>query len=372
MIYRESPAHETLTSAPATLAAHRRPALRVHILYTGGTFGMADGGAGMCPRSGIGDEIADIITQFENAEGRSVQFRYAEFDRVIDSADAGPETAFRIAEWALSDIESAQLDGVVVIHGTDTMAYVGARMAFELREIAVPVVLTGAQIPLGHLRSDAPDNLHLALRSIATQPGPGTFIAFGSALHRAVRASKRACDNYDGFATLGEFAPPLSPPRVPGTRRHSAATRLPVGLLTVFPGMHADLLAAAIRQYPGGIILECYGSGTLPLDGSETIEVIRNAARDGTPVVVITQCDSGSVDLERYLPGRALLDAGAISGGDMTREAALAKLAYLVDLGLSGRQLHRWMTTNLLGELSNPAAPTAIDTHDNHLTAWSR
>ncbi|MEU4344633.1 asparaginase [Nocardia sp. NPDC023852] len=372
MTYREARAHEASASAPAMLAAPRHSALRVRILYTGGTFGMADGGAGMRPRSGIGVEIADIITRFEDAEGRSVEFRYAEFDRVIDSADAGPETACRIAEWVRSGTEPAQPDGVVVIHGTDTMAYMGARIAFELREIDVPVVLTGAQIPLGHPGSDARDNLHLALNSIAAQPGPGTFIAFGSTLHRAVRASKRACDNYDGFTTLGEFAPPPPPPPALATRRHSAATRLPVGLLTVFPGMHADLLAAAIRHYPGGIVLECYGSGTLPLDGPETIEAIRNATRHGTPVVVITQCDSGSVDLERYLPGRALLDAGAISGGDMTREAALAKLAYLVDLGLSGRQLHRWMTTNLLGELSKLAAPTAIHSQDTYLTAWSR
>ncbi|WP_067841245.1 asparaginase domain-containing protein [Nocardia lijiangensis] len=352
--------------------ARSHAALRVDVLYTGGTFGMADRGAGMGPRSGIGAEIADAITRYDKAMGRAVEFRYAEFDRVIDSADADPDTAFRIAEWVRDSTEPERPDGVIVIHGTDTMAYVGARVAFELRDLDVSVVFTGAQIPLGHPGSDAQHNLCLALDSIATQPGPGTYIAFGSSLHPAVRARKRACDDYDGFATIRELTPPLSPPALL-PRGNSTATRLPVGLLTVFPGLHADLLMAAIRQYPGGIVLECYGSGTMP-HGAEVVETIRTATRRGTPVVVITQCDSGSVDLARYLPGRALLDAGVISGGDMTREAALAKLAYLVDLGFSGEQLRDWMTTNMLGELSNPATTTPLPAtvREDALTVRSR
>ncbi|WP_330252711.1 asparaginase domain-containing protein [Nocardia sp. NBC_00565] len=349
-----------------------RRSLAVHILYTGGTFGMVDHGAGMRPRSGIGAEIADVIAQFEDDEGMSVEFRYAELDRVIDSADADPGTACRIAERVRSDIGSARPDGVIVIHGTDTMAYSGARIAFELREFAVPVVLTGAQIPLGHAGSDARDNLRLALNSIAAEPVPGTYIAFGSALHPAVRASKRACDDYDGFATVRELTPPPTPPVLPIARPRADASR-PVGLFTVFPGMHADLLDAALRHYRGGIVLECYGSGTLPQHGSATIEVVRQATLRGTPVLVITQCGSGAIDLARYLPGRALLDAGAISGGDMTREAALAKLAHLVDAGFAGRELRHWLSTNLLGELANPVAapPNSIPIQDTYLT-WSR
>ncbi|MGW4325302.1 asparaginase domain-containing protein [Nocardia sp. NPDC004573] len=345
-------------------------ALRVHVLYTGGTFGMADHGAGMAPRSGITAEVADVIARYEDTRRRPVEFWYAESDRVIDSGAADSNTAFRIAQWVRRRVESERPHGVVVIHGTDTMAYVGARVAFELRDLAAPVVLTGAQIPLGQPGSDAQHNMHLALDSIATRPVPGTYIAFGSGLHPAVRASKRACDDYDGFTTVREFTPPLSPV-APLPHRRSAAARLPVGLLTVFPGLHTDLLSAAIRQYSGGVVLECYGSGTMP-HTAEFIETIRTATRRGTPIVVITQCDSGSVDLERYLPGRALLDAGAISGGDMTREAALAKLAYLVDLGFSGGRLRDWMTTNMLGELSNPAGAPPVSPHEDALTARSR
>ncbi|MBF6168636.1 asparaginase [Streptomyces gardneri] len=345
-------------------------ALRIQILYTGGTFGMADQGAGMEPRSGIAAEVAQIIAGYEEATGRSVEFGYAEFDRVIDSGAADSNTAFRIAQWVRYRVESERPHGVVVIHGTDTMAYVGARVAFELRDLAAPVVLTGAQIPLGQPGSDAQHNVHLVLDSIAARPVPGTYIAFGSGLHPAVRASKRACDDYDGFTTVRQFTPPPSPVASLPHRR-SAATPRPVGLLTVFPGLHTDLLSAAIRQYPGGVVLECYGSGTMP-HTAEVIETIRTATRRGTPIVVITQCDSGSVDLERYLPGRTLLDAGAISGGDMTREAALAKLAYLVDLGFSSGRLRDWMTTNMLGELSNPAGAPPVSPHEDALTARSR
>ncbi|MEV4236674.1 asparaginase domain-containing protein [Nocardia sp. NPDC049737] len=338
--------------------AQRVSQISVDILYTGGTFGMVDHGDGLRPRQGLDSEIADVITRFERENGIAVRFGYTELDQVIDSSDAGADTARRIAGQVRSGIEERRPDGVVVVHGTDTMAYVGARMAFELRDIEVPVVLTGAQIPLGLPGSDARSNLTLALNSIAAQSVSGTFIAFGKSLHPAVRASKRACDDYDGFSTVREYTPPPSPPRLPEIQ--SRPDRMPVGLFTVFPGMHPDLLDVALRHYRGGLVLECYGSGTLPLHGSATVEAIRAATSRGTPVVVITHCDSGTVDLDRYQPGRAMRGAGAIGGRDMTREATLAKLGYLVEIGLSGSELHRWMTTNLLGELSNPPATQPI------------
>ncbi|WP_067541518.1 asparaginase [Nocardia crassostreae] len=327
--------------------------LRVDILYTGGTFGMADSGDGLLPRSGIGDEITALVAEFAAASGIAVEVRYAELDRVIDSANADPGTARRIAARVRMHLAKSAADGVIVVHGTDTMAYVGARMAFDLIDVPVPVVLTGAQIPLGLPGSDARDNLHLALDSIAAQPGPGTFIAFGTALHPAVRASKRSSDGYDGFVTLRKPTPPQAPPALPLSRVHTGETRSPVGLFTVFPGMDSDLLDAALRIYHGGVVLECYGAGTMPMHGDTAIEAVRRATGRGTPVVVITHCDSGAVDLSLYEPGRALLAAGAIGGGDMTREAALAKLSHLAGLDLSPGELCRWMTTNVLGELSD-------------------
>ncbi|MEV6772033.1 asparaginase [Nocardia sp. NPDC051030] len=347
-------------SLPTTVpAAQQVSTLRVDVLYTGGTFGMVDRGDGLGPRTGIGTEIEALLDEFVRETGIAADFRYAEFDQVIDSANADPDTARRIAAHVRSGLGTTPPDGVIVVHGTDTMAYVGARMAFELRDVPMPIVLTGAQVPLGDPGSDARGNLHLALNSIAAQPGPGTFLAFGASLHPAVRASKRHCEDPDGFSTLGDFTPPPTPPALPAARGNGTAS--PVGLFTVFPGMDSDLLDAALRIYHGGVVLECYGAGTMPMFGSTTIEAVRRATGRGTPVVVITQCDGGAVDLGLYQPGRALLDAGAIGGGDMTREAALAKLAYLDGLGLSHTEMCRWMATNLLGELSNSPS-----------TSWSR
>ncbi|MGX1776746.1 asparaginase domain-containing protein [Nocardia brasiliensis] len=341
--------------------------VRVGILYTGGTFGMVDGGAGMRPRSGLAAEISEMVAEFESAAGVSVDVRYHEFDQVIDSALAEAGTACRIAASVRAVIASDAPDGMIIIHGTDTMAYIGARMAFELRDSVIPVVLTGAQIPLGQPGSDARSNLHLALATIVEQPAPASYLAFGSKLHPAVRASKRAIEDYDGFTTIREFTPPPVPPALPA--RPGAGAGAPVGLLTVFPGMHTQLLDAALRHYRGGLVLECYGAGTAP----DLAESVRIATGQGTPVVVISQCDSGSVDLGRYQPGRALLDAGALSGGDMTREAALAKLSYLVDHGFGGAELRHWMVTNLLGELANnPAAPEVSSrAADNDSNSWS-
>ncbi|UFS99698.1 asparaginase domain-containing protein [Nocardia huaxiensis] len=323
--------------------------LSIDILYTGGTFGMVDHGDGLHPRKGIGEEIATVVREFAAGSGIPVGLRYTELDEVIDSANADHDTARRIAARVRSRLTD-HCDGVIVIHGTDTMAYVGARMAFELHDIPVPVMLTGAQIPLGQRGSDARDNLWMALDSIATHPGPGTFIAFGAAVHPAVRASKRSADGYDAFVTLRKYTPPATralPAAWPGE------TTSPVGLFTAFPGMDPDLLDVALRIYHGGVVLECYGAGTMPMHGSATVEAVRRAADRGTPVVVITHCDSGSVDLALYRPGRALLDAGALPGGDMTREAALAKLSYLAALNLPSTELRRMLTTNLLGELTD-------------------
>ncbi|WP_157355343.1 asparaginase domain-containing protein [Nocardia terrae] len=343
-----------MTNAASSAVAQDISTLRVEILYTGGTFGMIDHGEGLRPRAGIGGEVADLIDAYSDCYGIPVEFRYTELDRVIDSAEAEPGTARLIAERVRARIGATPPDGVIVIHGTDTMAYTGARMAFELHDIPVPVVLTGAQIPLGLPASDAGDNLMLALNSIATQPAPGVFLAFGSALHPAVRASKRSCDGYDGFTTVRPLTPPPAPVVHP-VAADSAETAAPVGLFTVFPGMDTDLLDAALRIYHGGVVLECYGAGTMPMSRA-AVAAIGKATERGTPVVAITHCDSGTVDLERYQPGRALLAAGAIGGGDMTREAALAKLGHLADLGLPADELRRWMTTNLLGELADSPA----------------
>lgn len=356
-----------------TAVAPRISTMRVDILYTGGTFGMVDHGDGLRPRAGIGDEIAEVVTGFADESGIAVGLRYYELDRVIDSADADSDTACRIAARVRSGLGTTPPDGVIVVHGTDTMAYVGARMAFELHDIPTPVVLTGAQIPLGQPGSDARGNLLMALNSIAARPGPGTFIAFGTSLHPAVRASKRNCDGYEGFTTLREFTPPQAPPALPAAQP-GADTRSPVGLFTVFPGMDTNLFEAALRIYHGGVVLECYGSGTMPMHDRAAAEAVRRATRRATPVVVITHCDSGSVDLGRYQPGRALLEAGAIGGADMTREAALAKLAHLTGLGLSPTELRRWLTTNLLGELTDSLAHQAIPAldHDENPTVRSR
>ncbi|MEC3954426.1 asparaginase domain-containing protein [Nocardia sp. CDC153] len=371
-----------MTRAAADLAVPEVSVLRVEILYTGGTFGMVEGGGGLRPRAGMGGEVADLVDAYTDRFGIPVEFRYTELDRVIDSANADPETACRIARRVRAAIATTGPDGVttgpdgvttgpdgvttgpdgvttgpdgvIVIHGTDTMAYTGARLAFELHDIAVPVVLTGAQIPLGRPASDAADNLMLALNSIATQPAPGTFIAFGSSLHPAVRASKRSSDGYDGFTTVRPLTPPSMPPARPAASP-GVETPGPVGLFTVFPGMDSTLLDAALRIYHGGVVLECYGAGTMPTS-DDTVTAIRRATERGTPVVVITHCDSGTVDLGLYEPGRALLAAGAIGGGDLTREAALAKLAHLAGLGLDADEVRRWMTTNLVGELADPTS----------------
>lgn len=340
-----------------TIKAHRR----VYIAYTGGTIGMRrrdDGSYAPAP----GFLAAQMAELPELRDPRAPAYTIHEYPQLRDSANMTPRDWTAIAE----DIAAhyADYDGFVVLHGTDTMAYTASALAFMLRGLAKPVILTGAQIPLCELRSDARENLIGALLIAAHEPIPEVCLSFGGRLLRGCRAVKVNASGLDAFDSpnfpaLGQLGIDITidrrlilPPPPPDTPLSVQPMDLhyQIGALRLFPGVSAAMVSAVLAPLHG-LVLEAYGAGNGPDQDAALIAAIAEATARGVVVVVCTQCIRGRVDLGVYATGASLARAGAISGHDLTAEAALAKLFYLFSAGHSPDQVRALMGRSLRGEI---------------------
>lgn len=326
------------------------------MLHTGGTLMMRPGkGTALEPQA----YTTDLLTELP------VLGTIAEVDTRIlfnfDSGDIQPHHWVELAEVIHGDLDV--YDGVVVVHGTDAMAYTASALAFLLPGLDRPVVLTGAQRPIFEVRTDARTNLVDAFH-IATLPVPEVGIAFANKFLRGCRATKQDAWGLDAFAS------PLCPPLVELGLGHHVAGHLlsprasggfdgridpAVACLRVFPGLTPRVLEYAIEAGAHGLVLEAYGTGNFPKLESSLIAAIESAVDRGVPVVVVSQCPRGVVDLGRYRGGVEAAEVGAISGGDMTTEAALTKL--MVTLGRAPASRRLQYVTNafrrpLIGEMT--------------------
>lgn len=325
------------------------------VVYTGGTFGMLDLGQGLEAAADLESVLAQLVADADPAR-KDAQWQYLALERIIDSADADLQHGIAISTLIRGHISTAR--GVVVVHGTDSLAYASAVAAFALADITVPVVFTGSQRPIGEAGSDAPSNFIAAYRE-ASNSQPGVRIAFGGAVIHATRAFKYSSTEDGAFKSFRPVAP-----NAVGMERFSAQlaalassgfqlsqpTGPEVGLIRVFPGFKPALLGAAAALYPDGLVLECYGAGTAPTSTPGFREAVSSITQSGTPIVAITQCHTGSVQLDRYAVGAVLQEAGAWDGYDLTADAALAKLGVLAALGLDWDELRIAFAINFIGE----------------------
>ncbi|WP_164512866.1 asparaginase domain-containing protein [Leucobacter chromiireducens] len=323
------------------------------ILYTGGTFGMAPTASGLAPHPHLRAEIERLAAAVGEAGGAPLTWSYAETERAIDSAEAGPESLARLSDRIRELVDRERPDGVLVIHGTDTMAYTAAYAAFALADLALPIVFTGSQVPLSAAESDAPRNFSQALSAAGGPLAAGVWIAFDGLILPAVRAVKRSSESFSAFAAprgIAAGALGVAPQLAAALRGAAGRVGPRVGLVKVTPGLNAAQLAAALDACPAGVVLEGYGAGTAPVVTGGLAAPVRAAAERGTAILVTTQCTDGAVALGRYAVGSELAAAGATGAGDMTAEAALGKLAALVRAGYAGEELERLLTANLIGE----------------------
>ena len=321
----------------------------VLVFATGGTIGMRETEAGLAPDPEFPDILEGVVARVCRPLG--IEHRVNHLLPAIDSSNADADTAPGIARAIRARARLQRPRGVVVTHGTDTLAYTAARLAFDLADLGAPVVVTGSQLPHGSLGTDAFDNLSLALRTaVRASPGAPASIAFGGGLLPAVRATKHDSRAFQAFRA--ELPLAAGPEGVPASRGGDGPTRSARVLAFRFtPAVTAADLTAAAAAGPQGIVLECYGSGNGPMARPGMLGALREIA-SSIPVVAITQCAIGGVDLGRYAVGRELAATGVIDGSDLTVEAAIAKLGYLLDLGYRGAELRALMERNLVGECS--------------------
>jgi L-asparaginase len=331
---------------------------RLLFLLTGGTLLMKEkpSVSGRSPSLlSLEDVTTDLLAEVP-ALGRVATIETRQLF-AMDSSDMHPSDWVALAREVHGAL--SQYDGVVVVHGTDTMAYTASALGLLLGPLPKPVVLTGSQLPLAEARTDARENL-VDAAMVATLDVPEVCVTFASRVLRGVRSTKRDAWAFDAFASpnceplveLGMHAAVADHVRKPAPIT-AFDDRIEPSVLAVrvFPGLEERLVTGAVRAGVKGLVLEAYGTGNVPQQlGRSLIPAIEHARAAQVPVVIVSQCLRGFVDLTRYAGGAAAGKAGAISGGDMTPEAAVAKL--MIGLGRHGNgdALREWFMKSAVGE----------------------
>ncbi|WP_122668852.1 asparaginase [Pseudomonas viridiflava] len=332
-----------------THEAHQ-PAQRVMVLYTGGTIGMQASANGLAPASGFEARMAGQLAELP--ELVVPQWRFREMSPLIDSANMTPAYWLRLREAVIDAVDVQGCDAVLVLHGTDTLAYSAAALGFQLLGLDAPVVFTGSMLPAGVPDSDAWENVNGALLALGNGLAPGVHLYFHGELMDPTRCAKIRSFGRNPFAPLqrsrGGHAAVSLPDALDYRQPRTIAS---VAVLPLFPGIGAAQLNGLIDSGIQGLVLECFGNGTGPSDDPQFIASLEDARARGVCVVAITQCHEGGVELDVYEAGSRLRGAGVLSGGGMTREAALGKLHALLGADLTTEEVRRLVELDLCGEL---------------------
>ena len=332
---------------------------KVYIAYTGGTIGMKKRAGSYAPAEGYLTERLAAMPEFQSDATPS--YTLHEYTPLLDSANMRPQNWQAIAEDIAKNY--AHYDGFVVIHGTDTMAYTASALSFMLENLAKPVILTGSQIPLVEVRSDARENLITSLLIAATYAIPEVCLYLNGSLLRGNRSTKVSSSGFDAFDSPN--FPPLAEVGVDIEVRERLLLKKPRGSLKVrklkevqvaalrlFPGITADILENFLLEPIQGLVLETYGAGNAPSKDGALLDILARAVERGVVIVNCTQCLQGAVDMGDYATGNALKEVGVVNGYDMTPEAALTKLSYLFSRDLKVEEIRQKMQLDLRGELS--------------------
>ena len=324
---------------------------KVLLLHMGGTLGMQ--GTPLHPGT-YAQRLTERIPEIAHLAELDIRILCN-----LDSSDVGPEHWTEAARL----IEAARADhaGVVVLHGTDTMSFTASALAFALPGLDRPVILTGAQRPLAEHRSDARRNVVDAVE-LATCDIPEVGICFDGLLLRGCRAVKGDARSYHAFdspgceplARMGVDVDIAEHVRRPSVPFHCDARFDPrVAVVYVTPGLEPAMVEGLLdsRAAPHGIVLAALGVGTVPNRGRALAPVVRRAVLGGVEVLVVTQ-RAGFVDLGMYQNGKVLADAGAIPGGEMSIEAATAKLMCALGRFDDREDRRAWLQGDVAGELA--------------------
>lgn len=338
-------------------------AVSILVIYTGGTLGMV---FDETAQTLVPFDFDQILFQIPEINKFDFNLTVISLDQPIDSANVNIEHWKTMAE--LIEIHYDQFHGFVIIHGTDTMAYSASALSFLLEDLNKPVIFTGAQLPIGAVRTDARENLITALEIAAARRDgrpivPEVCIYFSNKLLRGNRAKKiesaqfRAFEskNYPALATCGikiDYDFNVIKPFQPYSRlKVYRKMENRVAILKLFPGITPEVVQSILNiEGLRGLVLETYGSGN-----AETshwfVQALRTAIDGGMIILNVSQCNGGTVMQGRYETSRHLQEAGILSGGDLTTEAAITKLMFLLGNQPMDVDVRRYLVRSIRGEM---------------------
>jgi len=336
---------------------------KILVIYTGGTIGMVkDSKTGALKAL----NSASFFESIPELQKMNCCVKLTSIKQTKDSSSILPSDWLSVA--SLIDKKYALYDGFVLLHGTDTMAYTASALSFLFRNLAKPVVLTGSQIPSGLYRSDAKDNIINAIEIASSYKEgkpivPEVCLCFENNLFRGNRAHKSNVEHFNAFQSINY--PPLAHIGINLKFNESVILPFPnkgfkfhnqidtnVAVLKIFPGINKETVDGILsNNIIKGVVLESFGSGNIP-NSPWLIKSIKNAIEQGKKIVNISQCALGSVDQTKYSSGYVLEKAGVISGFDMTLEAALTKMMFLLGNAYESESFKTLMQRSLRGEHS--------------------